>query len=359
MLPRLLTSLALLGTVLMAASCGGGGDRVRLTDQDRAYLASQEVAVDMDFSTGDARKLAETPFSFAWDLRLEAAPHVSWVSPSTRDKLFLQLETGEIQCIDLLSGMTLWVTEKLPKKILVAPHVARNELTDPATGKTVFDDRLYVISADYLFVFDCTYGQKIWSYHLGTNGADGFQPASGPFALGNEGSLRIYIGDWEGRIRVVTRHPSKLLPYLDWQWNLRAVPTARPEGYDMLSYVVDRQGKLSCFDLERELLWQQDCGAPLHGGPFLRGRNAYVGSEDSVFHVFNRLSGMPQGKLFMGQPITRQPFGFHAEPTSVYLWTDDQHGMRGGLSRITTVDDNIAYEDVEQFDLQVNRLSMA
>ena len=235
----------------------------------------------------------------------------------------------------------------------------QRELTDPATGKTYFDDRLYVISADYLYVFDCTYGQKIWSYHLGINGDDGFQPASGPYAIGTEGSLRIYIGDWEGRIRVVTRHPTKLLPYLDWQWNLRAVPTARPEGYDMLAYVADRQGKLSCFDLERELLWQQDCGAPLHGAPFLRGRNAYVGSEDSVFHVFNRLSGMPQGKLFMGQPITRQPFAFTTEPTSVYLWTDDQHGLRGGLSRIATVDDNIAYEDVEQFDLQVNRLSKA
>ena len=266
MLPRILTSLAILTMVFVAASCGG--DRVRLSDQDRAYLASYGSTGEMmDFSTGDARKLEETPFNFAWDLRLEAAPHVSWVSPSTRDKLFLQLQTGEIQCIDLLSGMTLWVTEKLPKKILVAPHVARNELTDPATGNTVFDDRLYVISADYLYVFDCTYGQKIWSYHLGTNGDDGFQPASGPYALGHEGSLRIYVGDWEGRVRVVTRHPSKLIPYLDWQWNLRAVPTARPEGYDMLSYVSDREGKLSCFDLERELLWQQDCGAPFYMVP--------------------------------------------------------------------------------------------
>ena len=91
------------------------------------------------------------------------------------------------------------------KKLLVAPHVARNELTDPATGQTYFDDRLYVISADYLYVFDCVYGQTIWTYHLGTNGIDGFQPASGPYAIGHEGSLRVYIGDWEGRVRVVLR----------------------------------------------------------------------------------------------------------------------------------------------------------
>ena len=39
MLPRFLTSLVLLGTVLFAASCGGNGDRVRLTKEERAYLA--------------------------------------------------------------------------------------------------------------------------------------------------------------------------------------------------------------------------------------------------------------------------------------------------------------------------------
>ena len=59
----------------------------------------------------------------------------------------------------------------------------------------------------------------------------------------------------------------------------------------------------------------------------------------------------------MGQPITRQPFSFMNEPTSVYVWTDDHGFKSGGLNHIATVDDNIPYEDVQKFDLQVNRLA--
>ena len=346
--------------LLFTAGCGERTVEVDLPDEvaevEEAQPLDDVVIEDVD---GRARPLALNPFEFAWDLQLPAAAHTSWMSPARRGLLFVQLRTGEIQGIDIYSGITQWVTRPLPKPIKLKPYVRRVSEKDPNTGKVIHDDRLYVISGDELFAFDCDYGQLIWRYHLGQSGPYGFQPSSGPFATGGVGNLRVYVGDWEGRLQTIAYHQEKQRPYVIWQWNLQAAVTAQPTGMDELVYVGDHRGHLSCFGLDREMLWQYGAGAGIMGSPLVRGRSLYFGSDDDILYVLNRLSGEELGKLYIGAPIRSRPFAYDARSTRLYAFTAGNRSQQG-LRAFTTAADNIVLEDVQtdyEKRLEVSRLA--
>lgn len=360
------TLLALTMLVLAMAwisGCGGRSEqdlsigeeiaKQRLVEQGRQEL--QPVVVEGQ--DGPARTLAELPFDLSWDLPLDAPVHASWLSENVPELLMVQLITGEVLGINVYTGMTQWQSQPLPKPISLRPYVQRVVDLDPATGEEIIDDRLYIISGDELYVIDCAYGQLIWRHHLGQNGIYGFQPSTGPYAIGTGENLRVFIGDWAGRVRVISRHLGFDRSYHAWQWNLRAVPTAQPDGAEGLVYVGDRSGTMRCFPQERKLLWQYDALAAIRGTPFVRGYNIYFGGQDGVLHVLNRLSGRVMAKLFLGAELSRQPFAFDDEPQSLYVWASN-HGEMAGLHKIHTTDDRIRIEDVpDKAPLEVNRVA--
>lgn len=346
-------------TLMLLGGCGEREVEIDVPDAVAAVETRQRlddtVIAEMD---GPSRPLSENPFEFAWDLQLPAMAHSSWLSPNRKGLLFVQLETGEIQGIDVHSGITRWVTRPLPKPITLAPYVHRVS-TRSGSGQILHDDRLYVISGDELFSFDCEYGQLIWRHHLGEASAYGFQPSSGPFATGGIGNLRIFVGDWEGRIQAIAYHQEYSRPYVMWQWNLQAVPTAQPNGSDELVYVGDHDGQLSAFGLDRELLWRYDAGASILGSTLVRGRSIYFGSNDEILYVLNRLSGEELGKLYIGAPIRSRPFAFNSSSTRIYAFTQGT-SEQAGLRAFTTADDNIVLEDVQadyEKKLEVSRLA--
>ena len=126
--------------------------------------------------------------------------HTSWYSANVPELVFFQLVTGEVQAVELDSGLTKWITRPLPKLIKHPAFLARN-FEAVSAGVNLTDDRMYIISGDYLFCFDAIYGQLIWRHHLAQSGQNGFQPSSGPMAVGFRDSLRVFVGDWEGRVR--------------------------------------------------------------------------------------------------------------------------------------------------------------
>lgn len=357
-----LRASAIVLAAALIAGCGSAPERqANRREQVNAEIVARAKVEYQPTMVADAdgpkRTLAELPFDLAWDLPLKAPVHASWIGPETKNLLMVQLITGEVQCLDVFSGKTLWVTQELPKPITLPPHVHREVDRNLETGQTTIDDRLYIISGDELFVFDCVYGQLIWRYHLGQTGEYGFQPCSGPYAHGQGDNLRVYIGDWDGRIRVISRHVTGV-GYHAWQWNLLAVPTAQPIGFEGLTYVGDRRGHLHCFGIDREKKWEENLRGALKGRPLVRGFNLYAGTSDNVFNVLNRLSGQSMGKLYLGAEMTEQPFSFRSEPRRVYVWTSN-HPELAGLHRIKTMDDRIPLEDflTEKIPLEVNRLA--
>jgi PQQ-like domain len=353
---------ALIPAALALSACGSAPERqsqrreqVNAELVERAQVDYQSTAVAA--ADGPQRQLSELPFDLAWDLPLKAPVHASWIGPETRNLLMVQLVTGEVQCLDVYSGKTLWVTQELPKPITLPPHVHRVAEKNAETGQETIDDRLYIISGDELFVFDCVYGQLIWRHHLGQTGEYGFQPCSGPYAQATDQNLRVFIGDWDGRIRTISRHVTGR-GYHAWQWNLLAVPTAQPTGHEGLTYVGDRRGRLHCFGIDREKKWEFDARGAIKGRCLVRGFNLYFGASDNVFHVLNRLSGQEMGKLYLGAEIKEQPFAFRSEPRRVYVWTSN-HPELAGLHRLKTLDDRIKIEDFpnEKIPLEVNRLA--
>lgn len=333
--------------------CGGGDERTaddiiadeQLLTEDLAAYQSDVVEATVDTPLGRRMTLETLPFGLAWDLNLRAPVHAAWHSPQVPELVFFQLQTGEVQAVELETGLTRWSTQPLPRRIHLEPFVARNSVSEVA-GQSYNDDRLYIISGDHLFVFDAIYGQLIWSHHLGQRGSGGFQPSSGPMAIGFGESLRVFIGDWEGRVRVLTFNEEAERSYVLWQWNLQDAPTATPAGASNEIYVVDHGGTISSFALERELNWQYEALSPLLGSPLVRGRSLYVGGRDNVVHVLNRLSGREYGRVFLGAPVVRKPFAFNREPRRVYVWVAPEEGARAGLYAIHTADDTIAYESV-------------
>ena len=366
----LLISLCALGVSLI--SCGGSGSATTSRDTKTTYAATTYKTVDKSASEAvPMRGLSEIPFEFSWDLQLPAAVHKTWIQPEIPNVLFVQTLKKQIHAIDIGSGYTLWVTRALPKLVELAPDIVREELPGRKKGTVVLDDRLYVISDSVLFCIDAQYGQIIWRFALP------FEPSTGPYATGSGKGLRIFIGDWQGHLRVVTYHLAekkrplvdsrdrvisnvKGNPYVLWQWNLRGAPMAEPIGTGGLAYIANDRGVLDCFDHDRELKWSYKMGHSMLGEPIYRGRSLYFGTIDNVFHVVNRLSGQVMGQLYLDAPIERSPFTFSYDGRRVYAWTSGK-GKEQGLYAIDAIPDTIAYKDSvdDLFPLEVERLKVA
>jgi outer membrane protein assembly factor BamB len=314
-------------------------------------------SVVIDGNDGAYRTLADLPFDLSWQLDLPSPVHRMWASPEIPDVIFLQTRQGYIHAIETLTGDTRWVSSiALPRLIRLDPAVQREEYLDSATGKRVRDDRIYVISDSKLYVLDGAYGQVIWTYDFHQGGQYGFQPSSGPFAQGVAGSQRVYVGDWEGRLRVLHYYEERNYPSNLWQWNIGGVPSAQPVGMDGLAYTGDHNGDIRCFGTDRELVWEFKSGAPVMGPGFLRRTSYYIGNTDGVLFVRNRLSGEPLGQMVLGAPIVRAPFAFDLEPNRLYLFGEgDQE--RAGLYALATKADRIDFEDKNKYDLDIERLS--
>lgn len=330
------TGVAALGlacSLLAVAGCG----------EPRAQSAAPAQADGPAAQPVRLRTAKDVPFEHSWDLKLPRPVHMSWVSPNAPELLFVQLEgANEIYAIDAFSGRTRFVTQPLPRPLQLQPTVARVRMPTGKANETVNDDRLYVISDDTLFCFDAIYGEKVWGYDLP------FTAASGPVAVGPEGNLRVFVGDYAGKIQVLTWTSAKRgFVYPLWQHRVAGAVTATPVESESLVYVGDQAGTMNCFRLDRELVWSFKAGGTIRGPATPLGRSLFFGSSDHVLHVLDRFSGEARAKLFLNAPVDRAPLTFLSEPGRVYVWTTHTDPRLGGLWAIDVRPDNI---DV-QFDL--------
>ncbi|NRA36590.1 MAG: PQQ-binding-like beta-propeller repeat protein [Planctomycetes bacterium] len=341
--------------MLLISSCGGSSSYKPRKDVKRVSTPTGEIVDVGDvghFAGVLSRTLDDLPFEYSWDLELPAPVHMSWIQPSIPDTLFVQTKKRQIHAIEIKTGHTKWVSRQLPKLIKQQPQVVRTELPGRKKGEVIYDDRLYVVTDSILFCFDAVYGQLIWRYQMP------FEPSTGPYALGFGKGLRVFIGDWQGHLRVVTYQEASQQAYVLWQWNLRGAALADPMAEGNLAYVSNDRGVLNCFDVDRELKWTYNMGSPMRGEPIVRGRSLYFGSSDNVFHVVNRLSGQVMGQLYFDAPIERSPFQFNFDRKRIYVWTEGA-GKSQGLHAIDAVPDQIKYVDAieNQLPLEVERLS--
>jgi len=237
-----------------------------------------------------------------------------------------------------MSGATRWVSEPLPRPLKLEPYVARVELRNQ-DGKSYNDDRLYVVDDDVLFCYDLQSGQIIWRYELP------FSASSGPLAVGSGGDLRVYIGDWQGRVRVVTLQPDGQFPYEAWQWNVQSDFSASPMQRESLVYIGDHKGVMHCFALDRDEKWSFDAGGLINGSAVARDRVLYFGNTDNVIFAINRLTGEKYGQLNLNGPVNRAPFFFNGENTRLYAWVDSKEHTVAGLYALRAIPDTISFAD--------------
>jgi hypothetical protein len=328
-------SAAALAVALLAAASCGDQQRVEhhfVQDSDQPQSLSQVPKAKY-------RSIKQTSFERSWDLQLGSRALTSWISPNIPDLVFFQVASdNSVVAVDTMSGATRWGSMPLPKPLKLKPYVARMAMKNQA-GEAYFDDRLYLISDDILFCFDVPTGQLIWRYQLP------FSPSTGPLAHGAEGDLRVYIGDWEGRVRVTTLHAEKHFPFEAWQWNLATDLSADPYEREDLVYVGDHSGKLHCFTLDRDQKWQFNAGSAIYGAANSRDQDLFIGNNDNVFYALNRLTGEKLGQLNLNGPITRQPMIFRGEPKRVYAWVSMEDRGVSGLYAIRAVHDTISFAD--------------
>ncbi len=341
----------------LAALGGCGGDRAGDSGSSgksgygTVSSAPRETEAER-LGMGKARVLKDTPFDRAWDLQFPHRVANSWVNPNIPELIFFQMEeTNEIYAVEAASGNTKWVSIALPKPAVLPPYASRAKARNTKGDEVANDDRLWVISDDTLYSIDAVYGQVVWRWDLP------FSPSSGVLALGPDSNQRIFLGDWDGRVQVVSYHGEKRFPYVLWQMNLRTSLTAPPVESDGLVYAADHAGVVHCFKYDREEVWSLKTGAAIFGSPLPRGRLLYVGSDDNQLLVINRLSGQKLGSLFLGGPIKRQPFAFRGEPARVYAWLDLDHSAKGGLYAIKAQGDNVPFADAAKHPLEVVRLA--
>jgi outer membrane protein assembly factor BamB len=285
------------------------------------------------------RSMKQTSFERSWDLKLGSKALGSWISPSVPELVFFQTASDNAMvAVDTMSGATRWVSMPFPKPLRLPPYVERTVLRDQ-TGHPYNDDRLYLISDDILFCVDVRTGQLVWRYELP------FSPSTGPCAVGIEGDLRVFVGDWEGRVRVTTLHPDKGFPYGVWQWNTGVDLSAQPYSREGLVYVGDHGGTLRCFALDRDQKWQFPAGGQIYGSAVARDRVLYFGSTDNVLYALNRLSGERLGQLNLNGPIRRAPMLFGDETKRVYVWVTSSDRMVSGLYAVRAVPDVVTFPD--------------
>lgn len=314
--------------------------------------------ISVDDTPGSAkeqvpRTLAQTPFEVTWNLALDEPVHRAWTSPAVPELLFLQLEDSRrIVAVEALSGATRWVSQALPEVIALEPTITRIRLPSTQPGVTINDDRMYVIAQDTLHVLDVRTGHLIWRYVLP------FSPSTGPVAVGYDSSLRVYIGDWSGRMQVVSYHQDKNFPYVVWQWPINTSVGALPVQRDALVYAGDHQGVIHSFKLDREQAWEQRIGGGIYGSPLVNDRLLLVGNTEGLLVALNRLTGESLGKLALGSPVVRAPVAFRNEPERAYVWTGTEEGTQS-LVAIQVQPDTVAFTDTARHPMEVVRLGVA
>lgn len=343
--------------VVSLAALVGCGDGARAGTTGPAMAKDTKATASLAPKAGHQRKLKDTPFERSWDLQLPKPVLSSWISPNIPEVIFFQVrDTYEIYAVDAFSGNTKWVTPAFPKSARVLPSASRVAMPAAKGEQAGNDDRLWVISDDTLYSFDAIFGQIVWRWDLP------FSPSTSPLALGPDGNQRIFIGDWKGRLQVVTHHPQKSFPYIAWQMNIEEKISAAPVEHDGLVYVADQSGVVRCFKYDREQVWAHPTGSPIFGSPLTRGRLLYVGNQDNAIYALNRLSGERLGALFLNGPIKRGPFAFKAEANRIYAWVDPTDPKNpadqavSGLYAIKAQSDNVAFTDNTKHPLEVERL---
>ncbi len=342
-----LTTTLCLGATLVAMS-GCGDDRASY-DPSAASSASQ---AKLQPKAQNVRQLKDTSFEHSWDLQLPKRIRNAWISPELPDLIFFQVvETYEIYAVDAYSGNTRWVTPAFEKPARLLPGASR-AVSINTTGEQRVDDRIWVIADDTLFSFDAIYGQIVWRWQLP------FSPSTSPLALGPDSNQRVFIGDWEGRMQVVSYNTEKQFPWINWQLNLRQPVSAMPVHRDGLVYQGDHSGMMHCFKLDRDQVWSFDSGAPIYGSALTRGRVLYVGNDNNTMYALNRMSGERLGALYMNGAIKRTPFAFAGEPTRIYAWVEAGGGLTAGLYAIKTQSDTVPFTDAAKHPLEVERMGV-
>lgn len=287
------------------------------------------------------RATGEVPFERAWEIRLPGSVERSWIGQQVPNLVFFQLAGNhEIHCVDATSGRTRWVGPALPKAVLGEPFVQR--IVTPGEKEQVVEDRLFTVVDDSVYCWDIPTGQLIWRYVLP------FAPSTGPLAVGSGGNLRVYIGDWNDRLQVVTIHPEKSFPYIIWQWNLDAPILAQGTEIEDRSYFSDTKGSVRCFTLDRRQVWSTVTGGSVEGGVTVRDRVLYAGTEGNALHALNNLTGERLGQFNLQGPVRQRPFWYDGELTRLYVWTNSPDPRFGGLYALYVKPDNIPFVDGQE-----------
>lgn len=299
---------------------------------------------------GGLRTLKETPFERSWDLDLGHPVLIAWIAPDVENLVFFQLdETFEIVAVDVMSGHTRWVSKPLPEALRLAPYAARNKLPTERPDVFRLDERLYVVSQDTLFCLDCATGHLIWRFDLP------FSPSTGPVAVGLDETLRVYLGDWSGRLQAVSFHPKREFAYQAWQWNINASATAQGLAKDEVLYFGDHGGTLSAFKSDRQQAWSNHLGGAIYGAPAVRDRTLFAGTTENTLYALNRLTGETLGQVNLNGPLTKAPMVFRGDPERIYAWVGGPE-QTAGLYAFTAQSDTVAYTDTARHPLEVVRL---
>lgn len=318
---------SLLGLACAAFATGCTGQRGAAIDPMSLPKAVSPAA--------QVRPIDRTPFERLWDLRLGAPVHAIWQSPEVPGLLVVQLASRELLGIEAGSGDTRWATPPLAELVVLPPHLVRQRVPGRQAGDLIDDDRLYLVCQNELLCFDLGSGQVVWRWALP------FSPSTGPCAIGTEGDLRVFLGDWRGYLRVVSLHPEKRFPYVIWQWNLGSAVTGQPLAREGQVYLGGLDGRVRSFQLDRAQAWESPVGGPVPGPVAARGRLLFAGTSDHVLQVLNRFSGEPLGQISLPGPVTRPVLSFDDRPDLVYAWVDAADGLPGGLAAIQARSDSV------------------
>lgn len=351
---RLALSTALAGLALMGmTSCGSSRDADAATKAGSSSGGPGGPGGPATLTSGSLRTLKDTPFERTWDLQLKKAVEGSWILPEIPDLVFFQLAgSHEIVAVDAMSGHTRWVSQALPEALTHAPSASRVKLAGNRKDALVADERLYAVSQDILFCLDITSGQIIWRYELP------FSPSSSPLAVGVDGNLRVFLGDWTGRVQVVSYEMGKGFPLIAWQYPIGASVTATPVERENIAYLGDSAGMVHAFKMDRELVWSFKAGGHLDGGVAVRDRVLFAGTSDNILYAINRLTGEKLGQVNLNAPITRAPFVFGGDREQVYAWVALKEGQRGGVYGFKAITDTIAFSDEKRHPMEVVRMAL-
>ncbi len=335
----------------VTAACLIGGGCGSTSRSQAASGPSPAIAGQVPRATGDV------PFERAWELTLPSRVERSWIGEQVPELVFFQVEGDHsIHCVDARSGQTRWISETLPKAILGEAFVQRLVQPGEREKEVRIEERLFIVVDDTLYCYDVATGQRVWHYLLP------FAPATGPLASGStEGSLRVFVGDWNDRLQVITLHQGTddkqvRFPYVVWQMNLPGTILSSGIETEDLNYFGDTAGHLRCFKLDRTQVWDIQTGGSIEGGATVRGRALYAGNDGNAVHAINRLTGERLGQFNLQGPVRSRPFWFSGEPDRLYVWIDSPDMTIGGLAALRVQPDNVAYTDGAKHALEVVRM---